>query len=81
MNIRYAGHFKAALRKIPREIRRKFYKQAAYLVRDISHPSLRAKKYDETKDIWQARVDRHYRFYFVIEGDTYILTNITKHAD
>jgi hypothetical protein len=39
----------------------------------------RAKKYDERLDEWQARVSRGYRFYFQIEGDTYVIVGITKH--
>ena len=49
------------------------------LVQILRHPSLRAKKYDEARDIWQARVDRAWRFYFQIKGDTYYLLNITPH--
>jgi len=49
------------------------------LVQDIRHPSLRAKKYDEAQDIWQARVNQDWRFYFQIEGGTYILLDIMKH--
>jgi hypothetical protein len=37
------------------------------------------KKYDETNDIWQARVDDGYRFYFQIDGETYILLSIISH--
>ncbi|HEY4476414.1 MAG TPA: hypothetical protein VJB69_00270 [Candidatus Paceibacterota bacterium] len=47
----------------------------------MRYPSLRAKKYDEGSDIWQARVDDHYRFYFQIKGDTYIIVNILPHTD
>ncbi len=32
-------------------------------------PGLHSKKYDEARDIWQARVTRDWRFYFTIEGD------------
>ena len=53
--------------------------ESAYLVQDIRHPSLRAKKYDEAQDIWQARVNQDWRFYFQIEGGTYILLDIMKH--
>ena len=42
-------------------------------------PSLHAKKYDETADRRQAHVTRDWRFYFSIEGDTYILQVITRH--
>jgi hypothetical protein len=41
------------------------------------HPSLRAKKYDTER--WQARVTRDWRFYFRIEGDSYILLDIMRH--
>jgi hypothetical protein len=37
------------------------------------------KKYDEEEDLWQARVILHWRFYFLIEADTYLITNITPH--
>mgnify|MGYP001609469349 CR=1 FL=1 len=81
MNIRYAPYFKVTLRKMPENIRRKFYKQVRNLAHNIAHPSLRAKKYHESQDIWQARIDRHYRFYFRIENDTYLLLKITAHSD
>ena len=62
-----------------KEVKKKFSKQAGFLLIDIRHPSLRAKKYDEKRYIWQARVDRNYRFYFLIKGDTYILIEIKLH--
>jgi len=49
------------------------------LENDLHHPSLRAKKYDEARDLWQARINRDWRFYFTIEGDTYRIQNITPH--
>ncbi len=54
-------------------------KQFSFLLRDISHPSLRAKKYDETRDIWQARITKRRRFYFKIRGDEYYILSITPH--
>jgi len=49
------------------------------LVENLRHPSLRAKKYDESQNIWQARVNKDWRFYFTIQGDTYVLRNIIAH--
>ena len=43
--------------------------------------SLRAKKYDETKGIWQARVTDNVRLYFLIVGTTYLLLDIERHKD
>jgi mRNA interferase RelE/StbE len=46
------------------------------LLANLNHPSLRAKKYDESRDLWQARVTRDWRFYFTIEEDVYALHEI-----
>jgi hypothetical protein len=48
-----------------------------FLLDDIRHPSLRAKKHDAER--WQARVTRDWRFYFRIEGDAYIFLDIIPH--
>lgn len=61
------------------EVQKAFDKQARLLAANLQHPSLRAKKYDETNDVWQARVNRDWRFYFVIHGDIYIITTIIRH--
>jgi hypothetical protein len=45
----------------------------------LHHPSLRAKKYSEGEDKWQARVNKSWRFYFKIVGDTYLIEDITPH--
>lgn len=70
-------HFDRAYAKAPPAIQRTFLKQAAFLVKDLQHPSLRAKKYDVER--WQARVNKDWRFYFRIEGSVYILLDITPH--
>jgi hypothetical protein len=49
------------------------------LLDNLKHPSLRAKKYDESRDIWQARVTRDWRFYVTIEGDAYVPHKIKGH--
>lgn len=79
MEVRFSDKFKIRLRKLPKKTREKFYKQADFLIHDLRHPSLRAKKYEESTDTWQARVDDDYRFYFWIIGDAYILLDIKKH--
>jgi hypothetical protein len=64
----------------PDNVARAFFKQLAYLLRDLRHPSLDAKKYPEAgPDIWQARITRAWRFYFKVEGDAYLITNATEH--
>ena len=45
----------------------------------VVHPLLRAKKYDEAKNRWQARVNKDWRFYFTIDGDTYYIQDVVPH--
>ena len=54
-------------------------KQLELLTENIRHPSLQAKKYDESNDIWQGRINRSYRFYFQIAGDQYQIMRIIPH--
>lgn len=79
MNISYRDNFTKNLKDFSLEIKKKVKKQINYLSKNIRHPSLRAKKYNENQGIWQARVDKNIRFYFKIEDDTYILTDIINH--
>ena len=59
--------------------RRAFQKQVDYLVANLRHPSLHAKKYDEATGLWQARVNHSWRFYFLIQEDVYYVVGIRKH--
>lgn len=66
-------------KKLPENVKKIFIKQIKLLERDLRHPSLRAKKYDEANDVWQARINNDWRFYFVIKNATIILINIQKY--
>ncbi|OGI62105.1 hypothetical protein A2W12_01985 [Candidatus Nomurabacteria bacterium RBG_16_40_11] len=79
MKHRFSKGFLDELDSFPILIEKKFQKQLKFLLSDIRYSSLRAKKYIESKGIWQARVDDNVRFYFKIEGDTYVLINIKYH--
>jgi plasmid maintenance system killer protein len=68
-----------ALKNAPSAIRKTFFKQVGFLQQHLHHPSLRAKKYDEAKDRWQARVNKDWRFYFVIVDDTYRILKLIAH--
>jgi mRNA-degrading endonuclease RelE of RelBE toxin-antitoxin system len=55
-----------SLTDAPRNVQRAFEKQLRFLVDNLLHPSLHAKKYDESNDVWRARVNKDWRFYFTI---------------
>jgi plasmid maintenance system killer protein len=79
MQLFYTERFSRSYESAPRHIQRAFDRRVALLARNLRHPSLRAKKYDEANDVWQARVNGGWRFYFTIVGDTYYLIDIMPH--
>jgi mRNA-degrading endonuclease RelE of RelBE toxin-antitoxin system len=68
-----------SLKDAPVSVHRAFEKQLRFLVDNLLHPSLHAKKYDEAHDLWQARVNKDWRFYFTIVNDTYRIEKIIPH--
>lgn len=64
---------------LQRKIQKAFDKQARLLAENLLHPSLRAKKFNEAEDLWQARVTKAWRFYFKITDNTYVITRIIPH--
>ncbi len=79
MKLLRTKHFGRSYAKAPNAIQRAFDKQSSFLLKNLHHPSLRAKKYDERKGRWQARVNDDWRFYFIIQDDAYILLDIIRH--
>ena len=69
----------AALKVAPVNVRKAFSKQVRLLARNLHHPSLHRKKYDEAQDLWQARVNKNWRLYFVIRGDAYVVLEVISH--
>ena len=79
MTVSYSKRFLKQYAAAPAEVRKAFDKQSSLLLENLNHPSLHAKKYDESLDLWQARVNRDWRFYFTIDGEVYALHEIVKH--
>jgi mRNA-degrading endonuclease RelE of RelBE toxin-antitoxin system len=79
MRVRLTQSAQKQFRNLPREIQKKTRKQFGYLVEDIRHPSLHAKKYQEGLNLWQGRIDKNWRFYFHIIEPHYIVISIIMH--
>jgi mRNA interferase RelE/StbE len=71
--------FERSYAKAPQQVQRAFDKQSLLLLHNLHHPSLRAKKYDEGQNLWQARVNKSWRFYFLIQDDVYYIVDIVPH--
>jgi mRNA interferase RelE/StbE len=79
MDVQHSAASAKAFVEAPQMVQRAFLKQVAFLKENLHHPSLRAKKFGGTKDLWQARVNQDWRFYFKIVDDVYLITNIIPH--
>ena len=55
MNWQHTDRSAKDYRQAPAEVQKAFDKQVRLLSANLQHPSLRAKKYDEAEDLWQAR--------------------------
>jgi mRNA interferase RelE/StbE len=79
MTIRLTAQAQRDYDDLPARLKRAVDKQLNFLLQNIRYPSLRTKKYSEASDVWQARVNDDYRFYFQITGDIYWIIRITPH--
>ena len=79
MRPHFSERFTTSYSAAPAEIQRAFDRKLALLLANLRHPSLHAKKYDEARDVWQARASRGWRFYFRIRGNVYELIDIAAH--
>jgi hypothetical protein len=64
MILRYSRRFLLQYSTAPAKVREAFDKQSSLLLRDLRYPLLRAKKYDDGRDIWHARMDSGRRVQF-----------------
>jgi mRNA-degrading endonuclease RelE of RelBE toxin-antitoxin system len=71
--------FKQQYRKLPESIQKKVDRQLGYLVADLRHPSLVAKRVKGTDDIWEGRVDIHHRFTFQLHDELIVLRKVGPH--
>src|SRR5260370_25355620 len=63
----------------PAKIQRAFDKQVRPLAANLLYPSLRAKKYDESLNLWQARVNRDWRVFLPsLAGNQTILCLLSR---
>lgn len=81
ITIERSEKFKTEYKKLPLVIKKKFEKQLRFLQSNLRHPSLRAKKVSGLRDIWEARIDRSYRFSFTIDGNALRLIIIGPHDE
>ncbi len=78
--------FKRDFQRLPDAIKRRTEAALGLLMANPHHPSLRIKKvrgkilkgYD---NIFEGRITRDYRFFFLIETDAYVLLRCARHEE
>lgn len=86
MKIIRAHSFERDFKKLPESIKRKTEKSLRLLIINSFHPSLRIKKTKgrlirSQSNIFEGRIDRNYRFLFLIQKDIYILLRCGDHDE
>ncbi len=76
---RFTKSFKKQYKRLPKEIQDAFDKKLQLFLEDMSHPSLRVKRIQGTKDRWEGSITMKYRFTFQITGGTVIFRTIGTH--
>ena len=79
MRIRISETALKQYKKLSPVLRQKTDKQFEHLLTDVRHPSLHAKKYQGADDLWQARIDKDWRFYFFIVSPDFVIVSVIKH--
>ncbi len=84
MKIVYTKAFVRDYRKLPENIQKLFEKQLSLLFSNPKHPSLYIKKtkgniLKNYTNIFEGRIDKNYRFIFLIEDNQYILLRCGSH--
>ena len=65
--------------KLPQTVKNKVDEKLSLFMQNLRHPSLRVKKMQGHKNIWEGSITMQYRFTFEIQEEIYILRRIGTH--
>ena len=80
MKVAFTNPFKRDYKDLPENVQELLDKQIIYLLDNPKHPSLRLKKMEGHKSIYEARITKGYRMTFQIVDDTYLLRRVGTHS-
>lgn len=78
MTIQFLKPFIKDYAKLPAPLRQKVDKQLELLKQGLKHPGLAVRKM-AGRDIWEARIDYHYRMTFVVKGEVLQIRRVGTH--
>ena len=72
-------HFKKLYKNLSDQIKKKTNRKLELLAEDYLHPNLSTKKMVNQPDVWEARIDSHYRMTFTVTSQGIILRAVGTH--
>lgn len=75
----FSTRFKKGYKGLPKEIQKTFDQKLQIFLKDMTHPSLRVKRIQGTRDRWEGSVTMKYRFIFEFSEDILIFRAIGTH--
>ena len=78
-SFQFSKRFRKEYQKLPVNIQKVFNDKLTLLKNNISHPSLRIKRIQGTKERWEGSVTMKYRFTFEIQDQTIFFRMIGTH--
>lgn len=79
MTTRFLDSFVRDYKLLHPTIQKKVDKAVLQLTHNLRHPSIRARKLKNQADVWEARVDYHFRVTFRIVGDVISVRRVGTH--
>jgi len=79
MRLLFTKPFIRDYRHLPQRLQKLADKQLELLLANPHHPSLKTKKMQDPREIWEGRLTQSYRFTFQIQSDIYVLRRIGTH--
>ena len=79
MTLARTDRFKKAYNKLTEQEKKAADKALSFLSSDLGHPSLRVRKIEGAKGMWEASASRSIRLSFELRDDTLVLRNIGDH--
>ena len=75
----FSNRFKKEYNRLPQKIQKTFDEKFDLFLNNMSHPSIRAKQIQGTKNRWEGSVTKNYRFTFEFTGNSVTFRRIGTH--
>ena len=75
----FSNRFKKEYNRLPQKIQKIFDEKFDLFLNNMSHPSIRAKQIQGTKNRWEGSVTKNYRFTFEFTGNSVTFRRIGTH--